>query len=80
MHTTRWPPTRWDTSEACCSTSLTGTSRMRQSSWIATRIADGNGASAQLLAAVADASLITERANHLRMVFHPLGARRYIVN
>ena len=40
----------------------------------------GNGASAQLLAAVADASLITERANHLRMVFHPLGASRYIVN
>lgn len=40
----------------------------------------GNGASAQLLAAVADASLISEHANHLRMVFHPMGARRYIVN
>jgi transcriptional regulator with XRE-family HTH domain len=40
----------------------------------------GNGASAQLLAAIADPSLITEHANLLRMVFHPLGARRYIVN
>ena len=40
----------------------------------------GNGASAQLLAAVADASLITEHANLLRLVFHRLGARRYIVN
>jgi len=40
----------------------------------------GNGASAQLVAAVVDPSLITEHANHLRMVFHPLGARRYIVN
>jgi transcriptional regulator with XRE-family HTH domain len=40
----------------------------------------GNGASAQLLAAVVDPSLITEHANYLRMVFHPLGARRCIVN
>jgi transcriptional regulator with XRE-family HTH domain len=40
----------------------------------------GNGASGQLLAAVVDSSLITEHANHLRMVFHPLGARRFIVN
>jgi transcriptional regulator with XRE-family HTH domain len=40
----------------------------------------GNGASARLLAAVVDASLITEHANLLRMVFHPLGARRFIVN
>ena len=40
----------------------------------------GNGASAQLLAAVADASLIAEPANYLRMAFHPMGARRYIVN
>src|SRR5262247_120792 len=40
----------------------------------------GNGASAQLVAAVVDPSLITGHANHLRMVFHPLGARRYIVN
>jgi hypothetical protein len=36
--------------------------------------------SEQLLAAVVDPSLITEQANHLRMVFHPLGARRCIVN
>ena len=35
---------------------------------------------AQLLAAVVDPSLITEHANYLRMVFHPLGARRCIVN
>jgi transcriptional regulator with XRE-family HTH domain len=40
----------------------------------------GNGASAQLLAALVDASLISEHANQLRMVFHPLGARRWIVN
>jgi hypothetical protein len=40
----------------------------------------GNGASDQLLAAVVDPSLITEHGNLLRMVFHPLGARRYIVN
>ena len=40
----------------------------------------GNGVSDRMLAAVVDASLITEHANHLRMVFHPLGARRYIVN
>jgi hypothetical protein len=40
----------------------------------------GNGASAQLLAAVVDPSLITEHANYLRMVFHPLGARRCIAN
>src|SRR5262249_46298798 len=37
-------------------------------------------ASARLLAAVVDPSLITDHANHLRMVFHPLGARRWIVN
>lgn len=40
----------------------------------------GNGASAQLLAALVDPSLITEHANHLRLVFHPLGAWRSIVN
>jgi transcriptional regulator with XRE-family HTH domain len=39
-----------------------------------------NGASGQLLAAVVDPSLLTEHGNLLRMVFHPLGARRYIVN
>lgn len=40
----------------------------------------GNGASAQLLASVADASLLAEHANHFRLVFHPQGARRHIVN
>ena len=40
----------------------------------------GNDASAQLLAALVDPSLMTEHANHLRMVFHPLVARRWIVN
>lgn len=40
----------------------------------------GNGVSDRMLAAVVDPSLITEHANHLRMVFHPLGARRCIVN
>ena len=40
----------------------------------------GNGASDAMLAAVVDPSLITEHANYLRMVFHPLGARRSIVN
>jgi transcriptional regulator with XRE-family HTH domain len=40
----------------------------------------GNGASAELLAALIDPSLLTEHANHLRVLFHPLGARRWIVN
>ena len=40
----------------------------------------GNGASDRLLAAVVDADLITEHANHLRLAFHPRGARRYVVN
>ena len=40
----------------------------------------GNGASERMLAAMVDPSLITEHANYLRMVFHPLGARRFIVN
>ena len=40
----------------------------------------GNAPSAKLLGAVADPLLVTEHANLLRMVFHPLGARRYIVN
>jgi transcriptional regulator with XRE-family HTH domain len=40
----------------------------------------GNPESAALLAAVVDPSLIVERANILRMVFHPLGAQRYITN
>jgi transcriptional regulator with XRE-family HTH domain len=40
----------------------------------------GNGASEQMLAAVVDPSLVSEHANYLRMTFHPLGARRWIVN
>jgi transcriptional regulator with XRE-family HTH domain len=40
----------------------------------------GNGESSRLLREVADESLIGEHANHLRVVFHPLGARRFIVN
>jgi transcriptional regulator with XRE-family HTH domain len=40
----------------------------------------GNQASAQLLTALVDPSLITEHANLLRLTFHPLGARRFIVN
>ena len=40
----------------------------------------GNAASSRLLAAVADASLLTPNANMLRVVFHPLGVRRFIVN
>jgi len=40
----------------------------------------GNAASTQLLALLVDPSLMTEHANHLRMAFHPLGARRWIVN
>ena len=40
----------------------------------------GNSASAQLITAVVDPLLITEHANFLRMAFHPMGARRFIVN
>jgi transcriptional regulator with XRE-family HTH domain len=40
----------------------------------------GNKASGRMVAALVDKSLITEHANHLRLVFHPLGARRWIVN
>jgi MmyB-like transcription regulator ligand binding domain len=40
----------------------------------------GNRASARLVAALADQPLLGEHANHLRLVFHPLGARRWIVN
>jgi len=40
----------------------------------------GNSASARLLAALVDPSLLTEHVNHLRVVFHPRGARRWIVN
>jgi transcriptional regulator with XRE-family HTH domain len=40
----------------------------------------GNGASDRLIGALVDPSLLTERANYLRVTFHPLGARRHIVN
>jgi|SRR5262245_26429536 len=40
----------------------------------------GNRASGPFLAAVVDGSLLTEPANFLRLAFHPLGARRHIVN
>ena len=41
----------------------------------------GNGISDRLVAAIVDASLLTgPQLNHLRIVFHPLGARRFIVN
>src|SRR5919106_2903932 len=40
----------------------------------------GNGASERLVAALVDASLLAEHMNHLRALFHPLGARRWIVN
>src|SRR5262245_41158330 len=40
----------------------------------------GNPASQRLLQLLIDPSLIVEHANHLRLVFHPRGARRWIVN
>ncbi len=40
----------------------------------------GNGESANLLATLVDPSLRTAHANHLRILFHPLGVRRWIVN
>ena len=40
----------------------------------------GNGASERLVARLVDPSLLTEGMNLLRVVFHPLGARRFIVN
>ena len=40
----------------------------------------GNEASGKLLSQVADASLLTANANMLRVVFHPNGVRRCIVN
>ena len=40
----------------------------------------GNGASGRLLARFVAPSLLTGHANHLRVVFHPLGLRRVIVN
>ena len=40
----------------------------------------GNGVSDRLMASVVDSSLLAEHMNSLRLVFHPLGARRFIVN
>jgi transcriptional regulator with XRE-family HTH domain len=40
----------------------------------------GNAASAQLLSALADPSLLMPNANMLRVIFHPHGVRRFIVN
>ena len=40
----------------------------------------GNGASERLVAALVDGSLLAEHMNHLRLLFHPLGVRRWIVN
>ena len=40
----------------------------------------GNGAAGRRNAALVDPSLLTPHANQLRLVFHPLGARRWIVN
>jgi hypothetical protein len=40
----------------------------------------GNAASDRMMAALVDPSLLTEHANYLRVTFHPLGARRHIVN
>jgi transcriptional regulator with XRE-family HTH domain len=40
----------------------------------------GNGVSDALVRSIVDPSLITDHMNHLRLVFHPLGARRAIVN
>ena len=40
----------------------------------------GNAAADRLVALTVDASIVTAKANHLRLAFHPLGARRYIVN
>ena len=40
----------------------------------------GNAAADRLVALTVDASIVTANANHLRLAFHPLGARRFIVN
>jgi transcriptional regulator with XRE-family HTH domain len=40
----------------------------------------GNGVSDRLIAAIVDPSLLGESVNYLRITFHPLGARRWIVN
>jgi transcriptional regulator with XRE-family HTH domain len=40
----------------------------------------GNATSSRLIGALVDPSLMTEQANLLRLVFHPLGIRRCVVN
>ena len=40
----------------------------------------GNAASERLIQAVVDPALLGEHLNHLRIAFHPLGARRFIAN
>ena len=40
----------------------------------------GNAAADRLVALTVDASIVTANANHLRLAFHRLGARRFIVN
>jgi hypothetical protein len=40
----------------------------------------GNGSAARLVEAIVDPSLLAENVNYLRVAFHPLGARRWIVN
>jgi transcriptional regulator with XRE-family HTH domain len=40
----------------------------------------GNVASRRLMAALVDPALLSDHMNHLRLVFHPRGARRWIVN
>jgi transcriptional regulator with XRE-family HTH domain len=40
----------------------------------------GNAAADRLVALTVDPSIVTPAANHLRLAFHPLGARRSIVN
>ena len=40
----------------------------------------GNAAADRLVDLVVDPSLVAPHANHLRLAFHPLGARRFIVN
>ena len=40
----------------------------------------GNGVSDRLVRTIVDPSLLTDHLNFLRIAFHPLGARRFIVN
>lgn len=40
----------------------------------------GNAAADRLVELIVDPSLVTPHANHLRLAFHPLGGRRFIVN